>query len=74
MDLDEDFTREGAMKLEMRGTSLCEKWSVQPPDMDMPALVLHEGELFTAADVDRLADAFHRLATNARGLNRGRFS
>lgn len=71
--IEEDFTSAGAMKLTLSGRQLRKKWHVEPPDMDGPALVCVEDELFTADEADELSDALHRLAVNARGLNGDRF-
>jgi hypothetical protein len=74
MTIVEDFTSAGAMMLQLTGRRLHKEGHVEAPDADGPALVFFEDDVFTADDADEVSDALHRLAANARGLNRGRFS
>lgn len=74
MDFEEEFTHEGAMKLRLSRRRVRRSGHVQPPDADVPALVIADGEELTAEDADKVGEFWHRLATNARGLNGGRFS
>jgi hypothetical protein len=71
--IEEDFTSAGAMMLAVLSRRVRKEGHVEPPDVDGPALVFFEDELFTADEADEMSDALHRLAVNARGLNRGRF-
>jgi hypothetical protein len=74
MGIEEDFTPAGAMMLQVSSRRLRKEGHVEAPDADGPALVFFEDEVFTADDADEVSDALHRLAVNARSLNRGRFS
>jgi hypothetical protein len=71
---EEDFTPAGAMMLDIRGRHMRKDGHVSPPDADRAAFVCLDDEIFTADDADVLSRALHRLAVNARALNRGRFS
>ena len=73
MAIEEDFTPTGAMMLELTSRRLHKEGHVVPPDADGPAFVIVEDEEMTADDADELSEFLHRLAVNARALNRGRF-
>lgn len=74
MGIEEDFTSTGAMMLDIQGTQLHKEGHVSLPDAENPAFACLDDEVFTADDADLLSEALHRLATNARRFNQGRFS
>lgn len=70
--IDEDFSPEGALMLEIRrGRAVYKEGHVLAAKASMPAMVVFEDELMTADQADEISDAYHRLAANARKFNRG---